>query len=111
MGRQWYDSAPQMQMIVNELSGNYRDSTYRRLQSAKTPEDAAAIILRYYEGNQSDKITDRQTAAKKWARILEKNGFPSASGNDGDNSSGQCDTSDDESNASYGSVGGAPIEP
>lgn len=126
-GKNWYDGDVQVQLIIDELSGSYRERTYNPLRKASSPDEAAAIWLTNYEGIGNGTLAARQAAARSalealnkaavgatsvsWAgRVTQRNLiWHGQSGQvfwvtDCDTDSGQTQ----DSSATLGAVGGAP---
>lgn len=127
-GGNWYDGDVQVQLIIDELAGAYRGSTYNPLHGASSPDEAAAIWLTHYEGIGNGTLAARQAAARSALAALDKAGVGTTEADyqegrastrdlvwrggqgrvvavtDCDSGSGQTQ----ESSAIIGAVGGAP---
>lgn len=127
-GRNWYDGDVQVQLIVDELSGAYRNSTYNPLRAVGSPDEAAAIWLTHYEGIGNATLAARQAAARSALEALDRAGVGTVEAGwnghaearslvwrggtgrmfvvtDCDAGSGQAQ----DSSATIGAVGGAPL--
>lgn len=114
MGKQWYDREPQMQLLINELNGSYRNSVYEVIKSQDV-DTATMTVLHKYEGIENGTVSQRQAAAKEWLQILKDKNIGTDSVDDAQTTNG---TSDDEETVcevetdsiSYSSAGGAPTD-
>lgn len=63
MDKNWYEPDVQVQMMVNELSGGYRNSVYDVITQDSSASDVAWDWFRHYEGITKDNGTGDQRAA------------------------------------------------
>lgn len=74
MHKQWYEPEPQLQLIVDELAGPYRNSVYAPLSRDSTPSDAATTWLLHYEGVNNGTASQREAAAQAaYSRLSSQN--------------------------------------
>lgn len=123
MNRNWYDAAPQLQLLVNELSGSYH-AVFTALSKASSPSDATSVFMTRFESPATATLGQRQAAAEAAYKVLNDQNVgadEAAASSTGTVADGvyrdvsarvvradDCSSDSGASDAAYGEVNGAP---